>query len=57
VSDTDSEDDGNHPTLSDFGHTAATRPPSQFTHNLAERKFVGNTGSPQLSWAEFLQDE
>jgi hypothetical protein len=57
VSDTDSDDDGNHAASSEFGHTAANRPPSQFVHNLADRKFVGNTGSPQLSLAEFLQDE
>ena len=62
-SETDSEEDNGQQLSSEFGPPALPNQPSsiaasQFSNNLLARKFANNAaGSPQLSWAEFLQDE
>ena len=62
-SETDSEEENVQQVSSDFGPAALTGNPAsltaaQFSNSLAARKFANHAaGSPQLSWAEFLQDE
>jgi hypothetical protein len=62
-SETDSEEENVQQVSSDFGPAALTGNPAsltaaQFSSSLAARKFANQAaGSPQLSWAEFLQDE
>jgi hypothetical protein len=56
-SESESDDENVQQVSSDFGPPAFAHP-SQFSNNLAARKFANQAAnSPQLSWAEFLQDE